>query len=123
MRRIAFLLNAILAAFAVVAAVMLLRGTFPDPEFVVPLCLVPLVPSLAWLAALKTPKSFALALLALVMNAIGMSAALFILSGFLGLAAASGSRADPAVVTFSLVWAVTAALNIRSAWADRAVAR
>jgi hypothetical protein len=120
MRRATHVANAVLVALVAAAVVTQFDGApWSEPGLALIIGLAALVPSCLWFAALKIPRNATLAFLALAANAVGMFAAVFVLAGSAGLAAATGTRAGLAVLGGSIIWVLTGALNIRTAWADR----
>jgi hypothetical protein len=118
-QRLAQALNAVFAVVAILAVVLMVREWPPGRDFAVKIGLVALTPSGIWFIAWRFPRSFAAAFLALLANAMGM---LFAMLGFVGslmLGAATGTRAGAGELLFCLIWLLTGAMNIRTAWADR----
>jgi hypothetical protein len=118
-RRLSQALNAVFALLAVVSVALMIREWPPERDFAMQIGLAAVVPSGAWFIALKFPRSFTVALLALLANAVGMLFATLGFSGFLMLGAATGTRADLGALLFCLTWLITGAINIRSVLAAR----
>jgi hypothetical protein len=119
LQRLAQALNAVFAVLTVLAVVLMIREWPPDRDFSMQIGLAAVAPSGIWFIALRFPRSFTAAFLALLANAVGMLFAMLGFSGFLMLGAATGTRADFGALLFCLIWLITGAMNIRTAWADR----
>jgi hypothetical protein len=121
--RAAYVLNAVLAMLIAWTAVIWLREPYAGVDMIWLLAVATAAPSLMWLIAMKFSTSFSASLLALVANAVGISASMFAFFGFVFLGAATGTRADPEVLGFSFIWLIAAALNFRTVWVQHFVRR